>query len=58
MANDDDSSSYGGRSSCNCYGCYYDYNGGCSYSGWNAYGRWILLAAIILGAFLIFLFFS
>jgi len=38
---------------------YSDYDGyGCSYSAWNAYGRWLLLVAFIIGVFLIFLMFS
>jgi hypothetical protein len=44
---------------CSSYGYYYDYySHGCYYSGWNAYGRWVLLGAIIVGFFFIFLLFS
>ncbi|MCJ1328084.1 hypothetical protein MMC10_004759 [Thelotrema lepadinum] len=43
---------------CDGYGYYYDYSGNCYYSGWNAYGRWVLLAVIVIGAFLLFLIFS
>ncbi|KAI4153072.1 MAG: hypothetical protein LQ340_002527 [Diploschistes diacapsis] len=39
---------------CNNYGYYYDYNSnGCYYSGWNAYGRWVLLAVIVIAASLL-----
>lgn len=45
--------------SCNSYGAYFDPAADeCFYSGWNAFGRWVLLAAIVIGAFLLFLIFS
>ena len=40
------------------YGQYVDAYGNCYTSTWTSYGRWILLALIIIGAFLIFLIFS
>ncbi|MDI1489870.1 MAG: hypothetical protein OHK93_001069 [Ramalina farinacea] len=42
-----------------CNNGYYGNDYGCDgYSPWYSYGRWILLAAIIVGAFLIFLLFA
>ena len=53
-------SSYGNGvgNTCSGAGYYYDSYGNCSYSSWSSYGRWILLAVIIVGAFLLFLIFS
>jgi len=42
---------------CGGYGYYYG-NSGCNYSGWSAYGRWVLIGVVIIGAFVIFLLFS
>ena len=40
------------------YGYYDNGYGRCVYSGWSSYGRWILLVAVLIFAFLIYLLFS
>lgn len=41
-----------------CNGYQYSYGYDCGNSAWGSYGRWILLAAVIIGSFLLFLAFS
>lgn len=40
------------------YCSYYDYNNDCYYSSWDNWGRWVLLAGIIIGLVLIAILFS